>query len=433
MVKQQLRIGAEAPVRSLIKENTVMIVRKIRPEEYKRVAEFCALAFQWSFEESALAPEALLEKIQKNPESRQDLHWDWQWAAFADDDRTMMSTFTVIPYQVHFDGHVLPMAGIGGVATLPEYRRQGGIRACFEKALPDMYERGMALSYLYPFSTVFYRKFGYELGCERDLYKIRLEGMPAFEANGTFRLLEPGSELGSDIRQVYDAFASRYNLMTCDDDIEYDWVEKANPFRDVAYTYLYRSADGTPKGVLTYKPIVDHGQRILDCTERFWFSDVEGFKALIHLLLRLKADHSHAQFFLPTDVQLGQIIPEWSFGNVERQRQAHGMVRVVNAVDVLRSARMRGTGDLTIELHDDQIQQNNGCFRVAFENGTVTAVEKTEAAPDIVLSIQDFSRLICGRYDMSDLHWLPGVKLLCSPEKAARVFYRKPMYINRPF
>lgn len=410
-----------------------MIVRKIRPEEYKRVAEFCALAFQWSFTECNLTPEALLEKIQKNPESRQDLHWNWQWAAFAADDRTMMSTFTVIPYQVYFDGHVLPMAGIGGVATLPEYRRQGGIRACFEKALPDMYERGMALSYLYPFSTVFYRKFGYELGCERTLTKIRLDGMPVFEAEGSFHLLEPGSGLCGDIRQVYDDFASRYNLMTCDEDIEYDWVGKANPFRDVAYTYLYRSADGTPKGVLTYKPIVDQGQRTLDCTERFWFSDVEGFKALIHLLMRLKADHSHAQFFLPTDVQLGQIVPEWSFDNVHRTQQAHGMVRVINAEAVLRSAKMHGTGELTLQLHDDQIAQNNGCFRVVFKDGKVTAVERTASAPDMVLSIQDFSRLICGRYDVCDLHWLPGVQMHCSAEKAAKVFYRKPMYINRPF
>lgn len=410
-----------------------MIVRKIRPDEYKRVAEFCALAFQWSYDDKGQNPEEVLQQMLKAPESRQDLHWDWQWAAFEDDGRTMMSTFTVIPYQANFDGHSVGMAGIGGVATLPQYRRQGGVRACFEKALPDMFENGMLLSYLYPFSTAFYRKFGYELGCERDLYRIRLDGMPGFEASGTFHLLEPQYDLLNDIRQVYDAFASRYNLMTADEEIEYAWVKKANPFRDVAYTYVYRAADGTPKGVLTYKPVAEGGVRTLDCTERFWFSDTEGFCALIHLLMRLKADHSHAKFFLPTDAELGQLIPEWSFENVARERHTHGMVRVVNAVEVLKCAKMRGDGELVIELSDGQIAQNNGRFHVTFVGGTVTAVEKTDSDADISLTIQDFSRLICGRYDVNDLRWLPGVKLNCEPEKAAKVFYRKPMYINRPF
>ena len=410
-----------------------MIVRKIHADEYKRVAEFCAMAFQWSFDDKGLSAKETLANMQKNPESRQDLYWDWQWAAFADDDRTMLSTFTVIPYRARFDGHHVGMAGIGGVATLPQYRRQGGIRACFEKALPDMYEQGMLLSYLYPFSTCFYRKFGYELGCERDLYKLRLEGMPKFSAAGSFHLLEPGADLLSDIQQVYDVFSGSYNLMTIDEDIEYDWVAKANPFRDKAYTYVYRSPDGTPKGVLTYKPIVDQGDRTLDCSERFWFSDREGFEALMHLLLRLKADHSHVLINLPTDAELGQIVPEWSFGNVRRSRHAHGMVRVVNAAEILKRARMRGTGELTIELHDEQIVQNNGCFHVCFKEGAVIAVERTSTAADIRLSIQDFSRLICGRYDVNDLGWLPDVQLLCEPEKAAKVFYRKPMFINRPF
>ena len=30
--------------------------------------------------------------------------------------------------QVRFDGHIVKMGGVGGVATLPQYRRRGGIR-----------------------------------------------------------------------------------------------------------------------------------------------------------------------------------------------------------------------------------------------------------------------------------------------------------------
>lgn len=410
-----------------------MIVRKIRPEEFKRIQQFCSLAFEYAMGEPELSALDTLEKIIKEPHSRQDLFWQSQWAAFEDDDRTMMSTFTAIPYHANFDGHSVKMMGIGGVATLPEYRRRGGVRGCFEHALAEMYAEGYALSYLYPFSTSFYRKFGYELGCERNLWKINLTAVPKFDLDGTFHLLEPEKNLKSDIRKVYDAFASRYNCMTLDEDIEYLWVDKANPFRDKEYTYVYRAADGTPKGVVSYKPILDEGDRALDCSRRFWFTDLEGFKALLALLCRLKADHSHILVNLPDDVKLDALVPEWSFDYLKRNRYCHGMVRVIDAVQVLKLARMQGSGELVIELSDQQIEQNNGRFHVVFENGTTVSVERTEKEADVSMPITEFSRLICGKHEGSEWGWLPEVKCFCDPSKAAKVFYRKPMFITRYF
>lgn len=415
-----------------------MIARKIRPEDYKRVHELCALCFEYSWDDNGKTSEELFQEMLKNPASRTQQYWEHRWAAFEDDDQTMISSFIAIPYQVNFDGHTVGMGGIGGVTTLPEYRRQGCVRACFEKALPDMYAQGMAFSYLYPFSTAFYRKFGYELGCERTLYKIKLIRTPDVPVDGSFHLLEPGKDLLKDIRQVYDVWQKHYNMMTIEEAFEYAWVQKANPFRDKEYTYVYRSADGTPKAVVTYSPSKEEGDRelaypTLDCTRRFWFVDIEGFQALIHLLRRLSADHSHILFNLPSDIELGALLPEWSFSSITREKFEMGMVRVINAEQVLKLAKMRGNGELIIEIADEQILQNNGRFKVTFAEGTENLVERTEASADIRLSIQDFSRLICGRYDVSDFRWMPNVKLLCESEKAGKVFYRKPMFITRYF
>ena len=153
----------------------------------------------------------------------------------------------------------------------------------------------------------------------------------------------------------------------------------------------------------------------------------------MHLLCRLKADHSHLLINLPTDVKIDSLLKEWSFGNQQRRRYCHGMVRVVDAVQVLKLARMRGNGELIIELSDEQIVQNNGRFHVRFENGKTTSVEKTEAAPDVSMTIQEFSRLICGKHEVSEWEWLEDVKLYCDPQKAAQVFYRKPMFITCAF
>lgn len=409
-----------------------MIVRKIRQEEYKRAQQFCSLAFEYQMKESEKPALEVLEQITKNPQSRQDLYWDSQWAAFADDDQTMLSTFTVIPYHANFDGHSMLMMGIGGVATLPQYRRCGGIRHCFEKALPDMYLQGAAFSYLYPFSTSFYRKFGYELGCERSRWKLKLAGMPKTAPEGTCHLLEPGTDLKQDIRRVYEVWQKRYNLMTIDEEIEYAWIDKADPFRDIEYTYLYRSNSGEPKGFMTYKPVIDEGDRTLNCT-RFFFVDLEGFYGMLALLGTLSADHSHVTLRLPADIELGGLLPEWSFGTVIETREQAGMVRVVNVEHALSMARMRGTGSLSIDITDAHIPQNNGRFSVAFSDGVTTEVRRTQEPADIALTIQDFSRLICGRYDLTALPYLPQVKQMCDTEKAAKVFYKKPMFITRYF
>lgn len=410
-----------------------MIVRKIRKEECKRVRQFGTLAFEYPMTDSELSAEEMFQRIAEHPANRQELNWHSRWAAFEDDDKTMMSNFAAIPYRVVFDGHEVGMMGIGSVATLPQYRRRGGVRACFEKALPDMYDQGAAFSYLYPFSTVFYRKFGYEIGCERMRYTLKLSQLPPFEVAGSFHLLEPDVDLKQEIRSVYDAFSKRYNMMTIDGDIEYQWVDKADPFRDQVFTFLYRSADGMPKGVVTYKIVKENADSILDCGNQFWFVDREGLETLLHLVRRLMANHSHVRIYLPSDVELSAMLPELKFGALQCERATFGMVRVVDAQQVLRLARMRGDGELIIKLSDEQIQQNNGTFHVRFADGTVTSVERTETEADVTMTIQAFSRLICGCYDVQDWGWLSDVTLHCEPQKAAQVFYRKPMYITRYF
>lgn len=409
-----------------------MIIRKINTNEIKRTQEFCALAFEYEMTDTDKTPQQIYEDTVNHPSTRQDLHWQSQWAAFEDDNRTMLSTFTSIPYRANFDGHSMLMMGIGGVATLPQYRRRGGVRSCFEKALPDMYDQGATFSYLYPFSTAYYRKFGYELGCQRDEYRLLLRSMPKVPVGGYCKLLESGVNLKEEIRQVYTAWQNKYNMMTIDEDIEYQWVDKANPFKDKVYTYLYNDDDHNPLGYVTFAIKIEDGSRNLDCT-RFCFSSVKGFYGLLNLLISLASDHEYAILRLPTDIELGPLLPEWSFGNVLQKREQFGMVRVVNVQKALTMARMRGTGSIVLDITDEQIQQNNARFEVEFFNDKATNVQSTEKPADLSMKIQDFSSLIVGRYGSSSLHYLQNVTINCTLDKASQIFYRKPLYISRYF
>ena len=402
-----------------------MIVRKIRPEEYKRCQQLCALAFEYEMKDADLSSKALFEKM-KESYAINDVHWESQYAAFLDDDRTMLATMTVLFWSVNLDGHCVPMGGIGGVASLPQYRRSGAIRGCFEKALPDMYRSGMLLSYLYPFSTEFYRKFGYELGCDRVKCRLKLSGMPAPEVRGTWRLTEPDAPLTEDVRDIDCIRETRYNCMVIGGDNDYHYLRE-DPFVTKKYHYVYYDAEGCPCAYMTVVP----GSGELDCP-RFVFCDREGFLGLLALLKRLAADHSHATLYLPDDVDLRGLLPEWSFGCVERTVEQRGMVRAVNVEMLLRLVKARGEGRLRVAVSDPQLRENSGCFEVAFGPDRANRVARVDDTPDIELTIQDFSRLITGCCDL-DTMWLPDVRLNCPVEQAAQVFYRRPTFISHYF
>ena len=404
-----------------------MIIRKIRKDELKRCAQLSALAFEYPLEGAEKPPEAFARELIERPGDASDVHWDSRWAAFEDDDSTMMATFCVIPWRANFDGREVVMGGIGGVASLPQYRRGGAIRRCFEAALPDMYERGMTLSYLYPFSNAFYRKFGYEIACDEARWRVKLAGLPSLDAPGRWEMSEPDHDLKADIRAIDMARACRYNCSIFGGDTEYLWTA-ADPFVKREYAHVYYDAEGRPGAYAVIR--ATPGQELV--CRRCCFNDRAGLEGLLALLKRYAADHSHAVISMPVDVDPRAIFPEFSFGTVERTIVQRGMVRVVNVERALSLARMKGEGALRVAVTDEQIPENCGTFEVRFAPGMENAVRRTDDKADAELTIQDFSRLLAGCCEF-DPQWLPGVKLNGDIELARQVFYPKPNFVNERF
>ena len=410
-----------------------MIVRKIRPEEVKRTMELFAISFEFAnnIEKSA---QEIYEEVSTKPNDREDFYWQERWAAFEDDDKTMMSYFIAQPFPIMFDGHSYDMRGIGGVATLPQYRKSGGIRKCFEAALPDMYKNDVAFSYLYPFSSAYYRKFGYEMGCEKLQYHVNLAHIRPFAVNGKCFLVEPGNIMLEDIKEIYRTWQNKYNMMIANEDYEYAWVEKSNPVRDQEFTYIYKDESDKPMGYMTLKQIIESDGRNVTCT-RFVFTCPEGLKGLINILISLGTDHGYATFEVPADADLTLLLPEWSMGAVSLKKFWTGMVRVVNVEKVLRGAKYIGSGSVKLGIKDAQIAENTDVFEVTFENGVCKDIARlgAEADADITMTISEFSRLIIGTSDVSSLPYMERVTVHNSSAPLNQVFYKKPNMIVQYF
>lgn len=408
-----------------------MIVRKIKPEELKRTNELFAIAFESELDNSKSA-ELVYQEAISNPDSRDNIYCMERWAAFEDDDKTMISNFIATPFTVQFDGHLCKMAGIGGVATLPQYRRMGGIRECFRASLPDMYKNDITFSYLYPFSTAYYRKFGYEMCCERFSYQIRLSSIRPFSLEGNCYLVENESPALDDIRQVYSVWQEKYNMMTVNEDYEFAWIKNSNPVKDQRFTYVYKSKDKIAKGYMTFFKEDSTNGRNLKCS-RFFFTDMEGFHGLLNLAYTCSSDHQYITFELPTDLDITLVLPEWSMGAGQCDKVYCGMARVVNVIKVLKMAKYLGSGSLVISITDTFISENNNTFYLRFENGVAQEVYITNAMPDISLGIADFSRLIVGACDTSAILFMESVNVYSTLEKLSNVFYKKPALITEYF
>ena len=390
-----------------------MLVRTTAPEEDGKINELFSLAF------------ALPQSMGPANGQRPQRHW----AVFDEATGQMTSAISASDYDVHFDWASCRMAGIGGVSTLPQYRRQGGIRACFQKALPELYDESYDFSYLFPFSNAFYRQFGYESCVRKLVVRLNPKLLNPDPVEGHFCLADPS--MLEAIQAVDRVWESRYNMSVVHGEEDYNWFRDMAPAESLEFTYLYFERDNIPQAYAAIRSVTEDGVRRLKC-RRFFFLSREGFQGLMHLFQTMACDYDTVSFVVPGSCDMEYLLPEWSLGALQMTLAPYGMVRVINVEEVLKKCHCHGcVGRLTIELHDPMIPQNNDTFTVDWRDGHVTAVERTKLEPDAVLDISAFSALIAGACDLDQAElWMKGLKVLKPESYPSLMFYRKPMMIT---
>ena len=172
------------------------------------------------------------------------------WGAF-DDDGTCMATVFTPEYESWYHGSTVPCVGIGGVATLPEYRRRGAVREIFNEIFRQAPARGWALSYLYPFSFDYYRQFGYEMVFKKYKMVFPMKALAKFPRNSDAKLYTfRNPEMKKDILAVYNAFAQTRRTMFRRDEDTHAYSD--DPYKSRSWTYVHYTGD-TPDALATIR------------------------------------------------------------------------------------------------------------------------------------------------------------------------------------
>lgn len=359
-----------------------MQVRPITREEHEQARRIQSTAF-------------IYVRGEPNPE---DNSWKQIRAAFADNGDMTACVFDV-PFQANLNGQMVGMCGIGGVATLPEYRRQGYVRAIMGHILHAAYQRGDVYSALYPFSFVYYRKFGYEVAETPYDVTIPMSQMAHYKPFGTAREFVAGDDL-APFKAVYRQFMAARNFACDREDAKtgrplWDgWLnQKHNSGKTREYVYLWRDEDETPGAYAFVRP---KGQGDTAAFEVYDYAFVSprALRGLLGFLRLLEGQAPNIQIRLPEDISPHTMFPEPY--NLTVSCHPRGMVRLVRVDRALATLAAPGlTGEMTIGVTDDLLPGNAGAWRVTFADGTAEA-QKTDAAPEWTVPVSLLSQMVSG-------------------------------------
>lgn len=324
-----------------------------------------------------------------------------QYHGAFDEKGRLCSAMIQLDYGCHFGGQETKLLGIGGVVSDPALRRNGGIRALFEEGLPRARREGYTFSALYPFSHVFYRKFGYELAqvsreavLEPQALRDDLRGAAEISL-----VLPEDAEGHAAVRQVYEDYARERNLSLHRDDALWERKWKGATLEQMKYLYLLRDAAGTPVaywlGEVETQP---GGMKGLHLTDMAW-RRLEGLEA-IFAMLRGSNEFVKVRLLASADVELRYFLKEPY--QLEEKTFCNGMARVL---DVRRALAMMPApalpGKCVLRVQDAQIAENCGVFRITGDGRELLVEDAETEAADIETDIGGLTLLVLGSMDIA--------------------------------
>jgi predicted acetyltransferase len=344
-------------------------------------------AFHGKFDEAATR-----ENIDKGKYDSDD-----NWGA-VDEDGVLLSTMRAIPYEIWFDGTVVPMTGIASVASAPEHRRGGHVRNTFAALFEDMRERGVVFSHLYPFSYAYYRQFGYESIGARTGYTLPAPKAGKFRGKGRAGEYRSGSTTGGgsapDIRSalvdIYETYAAPYNNMIKRSPAQWDDVLKTDETKNERVYYWQNSKSVIRAWVkLAWKP----AESILQVQQYAWDGD-EGLLGFMDILSAYDGNAKTVELPAPDD-----FTPDLFWADIYDTKvslRGMGMNRIVDAARGLELLKKPGTANrVIIKVNDGFAPWNNKTFELTYDRSG-SQVRECSHQPDLEVNERALLQLLIG-------------------------------------
>jgi predicted acetyltransferase len=337
----------------------------------------------------------------------------------------IVSLAQLLPFRVFFGNALIPMGGFSGVATPPEHRRKRYVHNLLHYCLAEMRDKSVPLSYLYPFSFAYYRKFGWEQASVFHLYKIPPDYFHGIsEVEGGMELKSPDDT--QELNTVYEAFVERYTS-ACQRDKKY-WKMILTPPKPDRFAYLWRNGNGEPRGYIIY----ENQGKAEGPEPEVTMSRVE-WAALDH-----EARLGIFRFLRDHDSQLKEIVlrtapnvPVTPYLNNPRCKfeiVAGFMARIVDVKQAFEAKSYPAglAGKVRFRIKDDFCSWNNRSFTLKIEGGKAKVTSGTSDT-DFSTDICCLAAIFTGFWSLRDAYEYGRVHDI-SPEDILRF---SPLFLER--
>ena len=376
------------------------------------------------------------QRVGREPQEEKENADEGYWAAF-DDTGRMTAAVSTLERRLVFEKEIVPCREMHMVGSLPEARGKGVIRALLGAILRDARESGCLFSLLMPFSTAFYRKFGFELTARNLRQQAEIDQFAGFYCRYNVKQLDSAKDVGT-VKNLYEAFSQNYNLSSVRTPLDWEYRGDGefgqrgwyNAGRR-SYTYLFYDESGLAKAYLTFSFV--HGPNgpftgTMEVSD-IAFADPEALRNVFGFIYGMRAKITSVRLLLPQTLDLALILPEG--GEVRQNTEGQMMLRVLDAERVLAALNYpQDSGEFTIRIIDSFIPEWGGTWRVRFSRGRAVEVSRSEEEPDIEVREETFCQLAVGICDPEAAAYREGTLINGNRETLERVFRKKPVFLK---
>jgi predicted acetyltransferase len=300
-------------------------------------------------------------------------------------DGRAVAGMSIIPMGHYFGGQSVRTGGITAVGVAPDHRGSGVGLWMLQQSLKELHRQAVPLASLYPATTAFYRRAGFERAAQRILYDVPLAAIGMRDYTLEAVLAGPGEY--AIIKQLYTQQAARSSAFI--DRPEFYWNNILEPKDKRAYTFIAQR-DGAPEGYVVFSHATwGETLKVIDI--------VALTPAAGRRLLTLLADHRSVIETMrlpggPNDTLLFLMTEQ-------KQKVSWALDLMLRIVDVTGALGARGypagvSAELHLDVRDELLPWNNGRFVLTVADRRASV--RSGGAGSFSLHVRDLAALYSG-------------------------------------
>ncbi|MCW2549410.1 MAG: GCN5-related N-acetyltransferase, partial [Mycobacterium sp.] len=324
---------------------------------------------------------------------------DRRWYGAFDGSGRLIGTTEDLVHEQWWGGHRLASADVAGVAVLPESRGGGAARAMLKLLLEGAYERGAAVSALYPTVAPVYRASGWAVtgylrSAEVPTALLGSAGRPSGRLH-----VRPADRSGADQPLVYELYnqlaSTREGLLARSDPASLAKQHESPPSWPAGLDGMSLVFDGQQLvGYASWSRGPGYrSEAVLDVPDLLALTD-DAARELIAVLGGWRSVTPTVRLRPLAFDAASRLIPWETSAKFDARPWMHRPVDVARAVSG-RGAPPHRSGIVDFHLHDPIASWNDGPWRLEVADGQAS-LTRIDDDPHLRLDVAGFGLLYCG-------------------------------------